>query len=672
MANNTLPENNPPNTTNFTSVLVANRGEIARRVIAAAHARGLRAVAVYSDPDASAPHVIEADEAVRLPGETSAQTYLQAEQIIAAARLTGAEAIHPGYGFLSENADFAAASAAAGLVWIGPSPEAIRAMGSKVAAKARLDAAGVPMLRNLTPDEVSDSDFPVLVKASAGGGGRGMRVVRSRAELPEGLAAAEREAASAFGDGTVFCERYLERGRHIEVQIMADAHGTVWAVGERECSIQRRHQKVLEEAPSPLVERNPTMRTALFDAARDAARAIGYTGAGTVEFLATDAGEFFFLEVNTRLQVEHPVTEAVTGLDLVGLQFDVAAGEPLPAAEPPAARGWAIEARLYAEDPAHDWRPTAGLVRRFEVPGVVTTFAGPDRPGIRLDSALAPRNARVEVFYDPMLAKVIAYGRTRGQALALCEQALRRAAIHGLITNRDLLVRVLADPDFKSGDFATDFLTGERLDRLSAPLLSAAEEADAAAAAAAVLDARAVAASPLPHVRAGWRNVGTREATPRFRVGEREVAAEDAAAAGATVTVVGGAEAGSEATRVAVDRGGVRRMLEVSVYGDADETVVEVDGATGAAALTLIDRLPSADAAAAAGSLLAPMPGVITRLGAAAGERVEAGQPVLWMEAMKMEHAINAPVDGVIASIDVTVGQNIDAGAVVAVLEEQE
>ncbi|RDB46911.1 biotin carboxylase N-terminal domain-containing protein, partial [Tsukamurella tyrosinosolvens] len=327
--------------TTFDSVLVANRGEIARRVIAAAHARGLRAVAVYSDPDADAPHVAEADEAVRLPGESPADTYLQGEKIIAAAKATGAQAIHPGYGFLSENAEFAAAVQAAGIVWIGPSPEAITAMGSKVAAKARLAEAGVPMLTNLTPDQVSDSDFPVLVKASAGGGGRGMRVVRSRAELQENLETAEREAKSAFGDGTVFCERYLERGRHIEVQVMADSQGTVWAVGERECSIQRRHQKVLEEAPSPLVERHPAMRTALYEAAANAAKAIGYTGAGTVEFLATDAGEFFFLEVNTRLQVEHPVTEATTGLDLVGLQFDVAAGLPLPSAEPPATRGWA-------------------------------------------------------------------------------------------------------------------------------------------------------------------------------------------------------------------------------------------------------------------------------------------------------------------------------------------
>ncbi|MDF0532112.1 biotin carboxylase N-terminal domain-containing protein [Tsukamurella sp. 8F] len=651
-------------TTTFTSVLVANRGEIARRVIAAAHARGLRAVAVYSDADADSPHVAEADEAVRLPGETPADTYLRSDLIIGAARATGAEAVHPGYGFLSENADFAAAVGDAGLVWIGPSPEAITAMGSKVAAKERLLAAGVPMLTNLTPDQVADSDFPVLVKASAGGGGRGMRVVRDRTELPEALAAAEREAKSAFGDGTVFCERYLERGRHIEVQVMADTHGTVWAVGERECSVQRRHQKVVEEAPSPLVERRPDMRDKLFQAATDAAKAIGYTGAGTVEFLATDAGEFFFLEVNTRLQVEHPVTEATTGLDLVGLQFDVAAGVPLPSDLPPATKGAAVEVRLYAEDPAHDWRPAAGVLRRFSVPGVVSEFEGPSRPGVRLDSSVAERDAVVEVFYDPMLAKVIAWAPTRTQALAIAESALRRSEIHGLTTNRDLLVRILADTDFRAGDFATDFLTGDRLEELSAPLLTAEDAAVAARAAAAVLDRRAAAAGPVPYVPAGWRNVGRPTYTREFAAGEESITPDAAAAVSSVAERDGGYD-------VAVERHGIRSTVAVTLYED-DETVAEIDTPRGGLALTLVNRLPSGAPAAAAGSLLAPMPGVITRIGAEPGDTVTAGTPVLWMEAMKMEHAIAAPADGVVASIDVTVGQNISAGAVVAVLDNEE
>ncbi|MDN6387659.1 MAG: ATP-grasp domain-containing protein, partial [Corynebacterium sp.] len=309
-----------------TTILVANRGEIARRVFTTARNRGLSTVAVYSDADANEPFALEADAAVRLPGNAPAETYLNSEAVLDAAKRTGADAVHPGYGFLSENAGFARAVIDAGLTWIGPSPAAIDAMGSKTEAKKLMEAAGVPVLTNLETSEITEDMLPVLVKASAGGGGRGMRVVRTMDELESETAAAVREAESAFGDGTVFIERYIESGRHIEVQLMADNHGGVWAVGERECSIQRRHQKVIEEAPSPLVERVDGMRERLFEAARAAAHAIDYSGAGTVEFLANDKGEFFFLEVNTRLQVEHPVTEATTGLDLVGLQFDVAAG----------------------------------------------------------------------------------------------------------------------------------------------------------------------------------------------------------------------------------------------------------------------------------------------------------------------------------------------------------
>ncbi len=349
----------------ITRVLVANRGEIARRVFATCRRLGLSTVAVYTDPDAAAPHVSEADARVRLPRTND---YLNAEAIIAAARVAGADAVHPGYGFLSENAEFAAAVQNAGLVWVGPPVDAVRAMGSKIESKKMMAAAGVPVLDELDPDTVTESQLPVLVKASAGGGGRGMRVVRELSALPGEVAAARREAQSAFGDPTVFCERYLPTGHHVEVQVMADTHGTVWAVGERECSIQRRHQKIIEEAPAPLVERTPGMRAKLFDAARLAAGAIGYTGAGTVEFLADDDGEFYFLEMNTRLQVEHPVTEETTGLDLVELQLAVADGGRLDA-EPPAAHGHSIEARLYAEDPARGWQPQAGVVHRVRRAG---------------------------------------------------------------------------------------------------------------------------------------------------------------------------------------------------------------------------------------------------------------------------------------------------------------
>ena len=327
----------------ITSVLVANRGEIARRVFRTCRDQGISTVAVHSDADADAPHVREADAAVRLPGDSAADTYLRADLLIDAALRCGADAVHPGYGFLSENADFARAVIAAGLTWIGPPPESIDSMGSKIEAKAMMDAAGVPVLGRLDPDSLTDADLPVLIKASAGGGGRGMRIVTELSALAGELELAAAEAASAFGDPTVFCEPYLATGRHIEVQVMADRHGTVWAVGERECSIQRRHQKIVEEAPSPLVQRIDTMREQLFEASRAAASAIGYVGAGTVEFLADDDGRFFFLEMNTRLQVEHPVTEATTGTDLVALQLQVAEGGALPADA--AARRWATRSR---------------------------------------------------------------------------------------------------------------------------------------------------------------------------------------------------------------------------------------------------------------------------------------------------------------------------------------
>ncbi|MET0757891.1 MAG: biotin carboxylase N-terminal domain-containing protein, partial [Mycobacterium sp.] len=380
--------------------MVANRGEIARRVFATSRRLGIGTVAVYTDPDARSPHVAEADARVRLAGNSG---YLDAKQLINAANAAGADAIHPGYGFLSENAEFAAAVHDAGLTWVGPPPTAVAAMGSKIEAKKMMAAAGVPVLDELDPDTVTADQLPVLIKASAGGGGRGMRVVRELAALPTEVAAARREAQSAFGDPTVFCERYLATGHHVEVQVLADEHGTVWAVGERECSIQRRHQKIIEEAPSPLVERTPGMRAKLFDAARLAATAIGYTGAGTVEFMADDSGDFFFLEMNTRLQVEHPVTELTTGTDLVELQLHVAHGGRLDA-EPLPSRGYSIEARLYAEDPAKGWQPQAGTVHRFDVPTTQTEFGPLERPGVRVDTGIVG-GSTVSVFYDPMLAK---------------------------------------------------------------------------------------------------------------------------------------------------------------------------------------------------------------------------------------------------------------------------
>lgn len=486
------------------NVLVANRGEIARRVFRTCSALGIARTAVFSDADASSPHVAEADASVRLPGNTPAETYLRADLLVAAARSAGADAVHPGYGFLSENAGFARAVIDAGLTWIGPPPAAIETMGSKVESKRLMDAAGVPVLSELDPSAVTEADLPVLVKASAGGGGRGMRVVRALGDLAEAVEGASAEAASAFGDPTVFCERYLETGRHIEVQVLADTHGTVWALGERECSIQRRHQKVVEEAPSPLVDE--AMRTELFDAARKAAKAIDYVGAGTVEFLATADGCFYFLEMNTRLQVEHPVTECVTGLDLVALQIRIAEGDRLPA-EPPVSRGHAIEVRLYAEDPAAGWQPQSGTLHRFEIPGVDTEFALGGEAGLRLDAGVVSGSV-VGVHYDPMLAKVIAWAPTRAEAARRLARALAGARIHGVRTNRDLLVNVLRQEAFLAGDIDTAFFHRHGLQALSR---TAADETavrlSASAAALAEAAAHRAAAAVLGRLPAGWRNI---------------------------------------------------------------------------------------------------------------------------------------------------------------------
>ncbi|MBF6175409.1 acetyl/propionyl/methylcrotonyl-CoA carboxylase subunit alpha [Nocardia blacklockiae] len=665
----------------ITTVLVANRGEIARRVFATCRRMGIGTVAVYSDADARSPHVLDADAAIRLPGNAPGETYLRGDLIIEAARTAGADAVHPGYGFLSENADFARAVLAAGLVWIGPPVAAIEQMGSKVESKKMMDAAGVPVLAELDPAEVTQDVLPVLIKASAGGGGRGMRVVRALDELPAQLEAARREAESAFGDPTVFCERYLETGRHIEVQVMADTHGTVWAVGERECSIQRRHQKVVEEAPSPLVERVDGMRDRLFHAARLATEAIGYAGAGTVEFLADEAGEFFFLEMNTRLQVEHPVTENTTGLDLVRLQVQVAQGRRLPAAPPPM-RGHSIEVRLYAEDPAQDWQPQSGTVHRLDLggPASVSEFAVLREPGVRLDSGVVDGSV-VGVHYDPMLAKVISYADTREEAAHLLAAALQRARIHGLVTNRDLLVRVLRHPAFLAGDTDTAFFATHGLENLSAPLTSERDE-QVSIVAAALADAAAnrAAARVGGGLPPGWRNLpsqpqsksyesrtsGTHQVRYRLSRAGLEVDGFDGlrlldATPHSVDLLVPGPAGGAESRPV-------RRHFEVSRYG----ALVCVDSPLGPVTVRRLPRFEDPAEHIAEGSLLAPMPGAVIRLGAEVGSRVEQGQPILWLEAMKMEHTIAAPATGVLAELNVTAGQQVDVGAVLAVVHPEE
>ncbi|ALI28718.1 ATP-binding protein [Mycolicibacterium fortuitum] len=637
------------------TVLVANRGEIARRVFETCRRLGIGTVAVYTDPDAGSPHVAEADARVRLEGNNG---YLDSAQIIAAAQASGADAVHPGYGFLSENPDFAAAVIDAGLTWIGPPVNAVQAMGSKIEAKKMMAAAGVPVLAELDPSTVTADQLPVLVKASAGGGGRGMRVVRELSDLATEVAAAQREAQSAFGDPTVFCERYLAAGHHVEVQVMADQHGTVWAVGERECSIQRRHQKVIEEAPSPLVERTPGMREKLFDAARLAAEAIGYAGAGTVEFMADEQGDFFFLEMNTRLQVEHPVTEATTGLDLVELQIAVADGDRLDN-EPPPSKGSAIEVRLYAEDPAKGWQPQAGTVHRFEVPGQV-----------RVDTGIEDGSV-VSIFYDPMLAKVISYAPTRRQAATVLADALARTRIHGLRTNRDLLVNVLRHPAFLQGATDTAFFDTHGLDALATPLADA-NAVTLSAIAAALADAahnrssaRVFGAAP-----SGWRNLasGYQARTYRDAAGDDVPVRYRFTRTGVELPEADGVSLVSATPdRVVLSIGGVERAFDVARYGDQ----VFVDSPLGPVQLAAVPRFPDPADAVAHGSLLAPMPGSVIRVGAAVGDTVTAGQSLIWLEAMKMEHTIAAPEDGVLAELNVAAGQQVEVGAVLARVESE-
>ncbi|SDT36145.1 Acetyl/propionyl-CoA carboxylase, alpha subunit [Friedmanniella luteola] len=657
-----------PSRTPIRTLLVANRGEIACRVLRTAQALGMRTVAVFSDADVDAPHVGQADLAVRLPGVAAADTYLRGDLLVRAALRTGADAVHPGYGFLSENADFVRQVADAGLVFVGPSADVVAAMGSKVEAKARMAAAGVPVLPGATVTDDADIaalgrcvGYPLLVKASAGGGGRGMRVVPGPADLAGAVAAARREAAAAFGDDTVFLERYLRDPRHVEVQIFGDAAGTVVSLFERECSVQRRFQKVVEEAPSPAV--TPELRERLSAAATTAGRALGYVGAGTVEFVLDAGGDFHFLEVNTRLQVEHPVTELVTGLDLVRLQLLVAQGEPLPA-EARTARlsGHAVEVRLYAEDPVAGYRPTTGRLRAFAVPGPVRVDAG-----VAAGQVVGPH-------YDALLAKVVAHAPTRGEAAAVLAGALRAARLHGVGTNRDLLVAVLGEPEFLAGGTDTGYLERHPPAALLVP--DPAARADAVTAAVVALRAvRRAAAAVQRSVTAGWRNVTSADPVVRLAWSDGGVLDVGYQVVGDTVRVRLGDQPLGPAARVGVvgedgghrvtlERDGVRRSWHVAVEGDH----LDVSSSAGSLDLRVVDLLPEPEAAGPAGSLAAPLPGLVVRTEAAPGEPVALGQPLLVLEAMKMEHVVRAPHDGVLTSLLVRTGDQVEVGQPLAVL----
>ncbi|MFD3517780.1 biotin carboxylase N-terminal domain-containing protein [Streptomyces sp. NPDC058657] len=629
------------------TLLVANRGEIACRVFRTCAEAGIATVAVYSDPDADSLHARVADTAVRLPGASPADTYLRGDLIVKAALSAGADAVHPGYGFLSENAGFARAVQDAGLTWVGPPPGAIEEMASKTRAKVLMAEAGVPLLTPVDPAAATAADLPLLLKAAAGGGGRGMRVVREVAALEAELTAAAAEARAAFGDGEVFAEPYVERGRHVEVQILADDHGTVWALGTRDCSLQRRHQKVIEEAPAPALP--DTLRTTLHEAATAAARAVGYRGAGTVEFLLDADGHAYFLEMNTRLQVEHPVTEAVFGIDLVALQLRIAEGEALPA-EPPAPTGHAVEARLYAEDPAAGWQPQTGPLHTLDVPR---------GPGLRLDTGYAGGDT-VGIHYDPMLAKVVAHAPTRHEAVRKLAHALARARVHGPVTNRDLLVRSLNHPDFLAAAVDTGFYD-RHLDTLTAP----APGRELAAVAAALADA-ARGSGRHDRFGGGWRNVPSQPQTRTY--GDHEVRYRRTRD-GYTVEGVDGLDRVVSASpdRVVLEVGGVLRQFAVAVHGGQ----VYVDTPDGTHALTAVPRFPDPTTRTAPGSLLAPMPGTVVRVaeGLAEGDRVTAGQPLLWLEAMKMEHRISAPASGTLTALHAAPGRQVEVGTLLAVVE---
>ena len=667
----------------FQILLIANRGEIACRIVRTARRLGLRSIAVYSEADRDARHVREADEAVLLGPAPPRESYLRIDRVIEAAQLTGAQAIHPGYGFLSENADFAEAVAAAGLVFVGPPAAAIRAMGSKSEAKALMAGAGVPLVPGYHGSEQAPAflaaeaermGYPVLIKASAGGGGKGMRVVERPQDFANQLAGAKREAAGAFGDDRVLLERYLTRPRHIEVQVFADAHDNTISLFERDCSLQRRHQKVVEEAPAPGM--TSARRQAMGEAAVAAARAIGYRGAGTVEFIA-EGNEFYFMEMNTRLQVEHPVTEMITGLDLVEWQLRVAAGEPLPLRQDALAiDGHAFEARVYAEDPARDFLPATGRIAHLSLPA--------ESAAVRVDSGVSEGD-EISIHYDPMIAKLIVHGRDREGARLRLLRALEAMTIVGPANNVAFLRAVARHPAFAAGALDTGFIARHRSELV--PEEAPADATTLALAALTVLaDRQAEAAAAARrsgdpyspwHRTDGWRlNLPTRVVMQftqqgsggelrhelrvffirggyRLAIGERRIVASIEALEGVALTAV-------------LD--GRRLTARVVRQG----LLLVVDGPQGLVPLLLVD--PHGGAApdvAVSGRILAPMPGKVVAVLTAEGAEVERGQPLLILEAMKMEHSIVAPVDGRVTALRYAAGELVSEGAELLVLEAE-
>ncbi|MGQ0546959.1 MAG: acetyl/propionyl/methylcrotonyl-CoA carboxylase subunit alpha [Betaproteobacteria bacterium] len=652
----------------FAKLLIANRGEIACRVMRSARRLGMRCVAVHTDADRGARHVRLADEARRV------ESYLDIEAIVAAARSSGAEAIHPGYGFLSENEDFAAACARAGVVFVGPSPEAIAAMGDKAAAKRLMETAGVPLVPGYHGEaqdaarlekEAARIGFPVIIKPTAGGGGKGMRIVRDRRDFPASLEAARREAKSAFGDDRVLIERYLERPRHIEVQVFGDSRGSVIHLFERDCSVQRRHQKVLEEAPAPGFER----RGEIGAAAVAAAKAVGYAGAGTVEFIAEQDGRFHFMEMNTRLQVEHPVTEMVTGLDLVEWQLKVAAGEELPLLQDEIrSSGHAIEARIYAEDPQRDFLPATGRLVHLAFPD--------ESAQVRVDAGVEAGD-EITPWYDPMIAKLIVHGRDRADALARLRSALAKVEIAGVVTNVDFLRRVAASRAFTAAELDTGLIERSRTElfknaELTHELLAAAAFAELCAEEQAARERASRSGDPHSpwHGVDGWRLNEDSHHDFVFVEGGREHEVRLRFLAEGLSIAIGGREYALEGTR---ESGGSLRLrldgrsFKATAVREAGGWHVFCEGSS--RKLALKEHAHDEDSEAVIGLLTAPMPGRIIKVLAQAGRKVSKGEPLLILEAMKMEHTITAPADGVVKELHYAAGEQVLEGAELIRLE---
>ncbi len=661
----------------FSKILIANRGEIACRVMATARRLGIATVAVYSDADDNSRHVALADEAIYLGPAPARESYLRGDRILAAAQATGAQAIHPGYGFLSENAEFAAACAAAGLVFIGPSPDSIRAMGSKSAAKSLMENAAVPLVPGYhgaeqAPDflraQADAIGYPVLIKASAGGGGKGMRVVAGPAEFEAALASCQREAAASFGDTRVLLEKYLQRPRHIEIQVFADTHGQYVYLGERDCSVQRRHQKVIEEAPAPGME--PERRRLMGEAAVAAARAVAYVGAGTVEFIVDQDGSFYFMEMNTRLQVEHPVTEMITGTDLVEWQLRVAAGQALPLAqEAITLKGHAIEARIYAENPERGFLPSTGVLSHFQQPEHVAFVRNADGEpfhapaAVRIDAGVCAGD-QISPHYDPMIAKLIVWGEDRAQAIARLRGALAQTHIVGVANNVDFLERLLANPAFAGAELDTGLIERER-DSLFAGAGQVPATMLALACARLLADeAAAQGNDPWANTR-GWRlnTTYTRRLSFRSEQGVHEVALDYGRSgfgfrhadldAPLAITTTRGSQLDLRFAGRSLHADVVRTGLDFHVFAQGRHAV-----------LTLMDAIAqSNETEAGSGRLSAPMPGKLIAVLAPAGSEVEAGAPLLVIEAMKMEHTIVAPAAGRVAEVLYRVGDPVAEGA---------